>query len=59
MFLGEIENMTTSKRTWVNGYDSFKIYDVEKYCTGKQHESALRSFEVSILGLPPEKKQKK
>ena len=59
MFMGEIENMTTSKRTWVNGYDSFKIYDVEKYCTGKPHESALRSFEVSILGLPPEKKQKK
>ena len=53
-FKGEINSMSTLKKTWIEGYIGGRLASVKDNCNDKPHMKALRPFKASALNIPAE-----
>ena len=51
-FKGEINSMSTLKKTWIEGYIGGRLASVKDNCNDKPHMKALRPFKASALNIP-------
>ena len=58
MLEGEINSMSTLKKTWVDGYSGGRLVSLKDHCNGKPHLKVLCSFKVSLLKMLGEVGQK-
>ena len=51
MLEGEINSMSTLKKTWVDGYSGGRLVSLKDHCNGKPHLKVFCSFKVSLLKM--------
>ena len=51
-FKGEINSMSTLKKTWIEGFIGGRLASVKDNCNDKPHMKALRPFKASALNIP-------
>ena len=51
-FKGEINSMSTLKKTWIEGYIGGRLASIKDNCNDKPHMKALRPFKASALNIP-------
>ena len=51
-FKGEINSMSTLKKTRIEGYSGGRLASVKDNCNDKPHMKALRPFKASALNIP-------
>ena len=53
-FKGEINSMSTLKKTWMERYSGGRLASIKDNCNDKPHMKTLRSFKASALNIPAE-----
>lgn len=57
-FEGELNRISTLKKTWLNGNTEGRLIPLKYHCTSKLHMKALRSFTALVLKMLVEVDQK-
>ena len=56
-FQGEINRMSTLKKTWIEHCSGGRLAAINDHCNGKPHMKTLCSFKASVLKIPSEVRQ--